>query len=373
MAPSPPRVERCQLGHLVLVNIIAAPPVSALPTKEEEMTRKLMPVALGTARFASDGGSANIGNSSEELRPFDWQMLGSFTARSVSKATRRTYNKIVKEFFHFLEDISPVDVRSEHVIAYRDRLIENQRSANTVALKLSIVRSFYSYLIAEGYARHNPASTRLVSPPPVSDVPSGRALTSQEVCSLLNGPDRSSRDGSRDYALMLLMVRLSLRVTEACTARMSDIEWSHGRWIIRLKVKRGKVEMWPLPADIKQSIDDYLKLDCNRRNELGTGGAEQYIFQPHCNYRTRELAKPLSSRHAHKIVGRWAQYARIGRVSPHDLRRTIITKLLNDGKSYREVQMVTKHKDPRSVQRYDHARENLDHNPVNTLSYEDDK
>ena len=332
-----------------------------------------MPLVLGAARFISDGGAVNANNhNNDQLREFDWRLLNSFSARSISKATQRTYSNVVKEFFDFLKEIDPVDVRSDHVIAYRDRLIDEKRSANTVALKLSIVRSFYSYLIAQGYSRHNPASTRLVSPPPISDIPAGRALTSHEVRCLLSGPDRSTREGSRDYALMLLMVRLSLRVNEACTARLSDIRWSHGRWIIKLKVKRGKEEMWPLPSDVKQSIDDYLSLDHERRVELGTGGDEQYIFQPHCNYRTREFAKPLSSRHAHKIVARWAKHACIGRVSPHDLRRTVITKLLNDGKSYRDVQMVTKHRDPRSVQRYDHARENLDHNPVNTLSYEDD-
>jgi site-specific recombinase XerD len=54
------------------------------------------------------------------------------------------------------------------------------------------------------------------------------------------------------------------------------------------------------------------------------------------------------------------------------LRRTVVTKLLNDGCSYREVQMVTKHKDPKKVMRYDHARENLGSSPVNTVSWDED-
>jgi integrase len=72
------------------------------------------------------------------------------------------------------------------------------------------------------------------------------------------------------------------------------------------------------------------------------GRARQLRLQPHTNYRTLDFEKPLSSRQAHKIVRRWGEYAGVGRVSPHDLRRTVITKLLNDGRSYREVQMVTK-------------------------------
>ncbi len=140
-----------------------------------------------------------------------------------------------------------------------------------------------------------------------------------------------------------------------------------------LKVKRGREEKWPVPPDVKQAIDEYLKLDCKRRTVQHTDGPEAYIFQPHTNYRTVDFAKPLSSRQAHKIVRRWGEYAAIGKVSQHDLRRTVITKLLNDGRSYREVQMVTKQRDPRSVQRYDHGRENLESNPVNFLTYSDDE
>ena len=58
-------------------------------------------------------------------------------------------------------------------------------------------------------------------------------------------------------------------------------------------------------------------------------------------------------------------------VAPHHLRCTVVTKPQNDGRTYREVQMVTKHKDPNTIMRCDHARENLDCSPVNTLSYDE--
>jgi integrase len=73
-----------------------------------------------------------------------------------------------------------------------------------------------------------------------------------------------------------------------------------------------------------------------------------------------------------KIVAKWGQFTGVGKVTPHDLRRTVVTKLLNDGRTYREVQMVTKHKDPKTIQRYDHARENLDNSAVNTLNWDID-
>lgn len=70
-------------------------------------------------------------------------------------------------------------------------------------------------------------------------------------------------------------------------------------------------------------------------------------------------------------MARWGQFSGVGKVTPHDLRRTVVTELLNRGHSYREVQMVTKHKDPKTVMRYDQARENLDNNPINMFGYED--
>ncbi len=61
----------------------------------------------------------------------------------------------------------------------------------------------------------------------------------------------------------------------------------------------------------------------------------------------------------------------MGDVSPHDLRRTAITKVLDAGLSYRQVQMMSKNTDPKIVMRYDRGRENLDQNAVNFLCYEE--
>src|SRR5258706_16039068 len=86
--------------------------------------------------------------------------------------------------------------------------------------------------------------------------------------------------------------------------------------------------------------------------------------------RTLEFSKPLSTRMAGNIVMRWGEYCGVGKLSPHDLRRTAITRALDQGLSYRQVQMMSGHRDPKTVMRYDHQRENLDQNAVNHLSYE---
>jgi integrase/recombinase XerD len=294
-----------------------------------------------------------------------------FCEKSLSEETRRAYRRVIKEFFAFVKGIHPTLVTPQHVLAWRESLKEGRKSA-TVSFKLTVVRSFFEYLRAGGYVTLNPASTRLVSSPAVSDEMKGRALSAKEVRYLLTGPDRSKPEGARDYALMLVMLRLGLRVSEACSLRASSVRWSHGRWTVRLKVKGGRERTLPLPQEVRAAVDEYLRLDRGRREALHSGGEEAYLFQPAVNYRTLEFSKPLSTRMAWNIVQRWADYGRLGRISPHDLRRTAITRALDQGLSYRQVQMMSGHKDPKTVMRYDHGRENMEQNAVNFLDYAED-
>ena len=72
------------------------------------------------------------------------------------------------------------------------------------------------------------------------------------------------------------------------------------------------------------------------------------------------------------IVAKWGRFTGVGDVSPHALRRTAITSALEMGQTYRQVQMMSKHKDPKTVMRYALGRENLDQNAVNFLGYDEE-
>jgi integrase/recombinase XerD len=303
---------------------------------------------------------------------FDPKSASPFINKSVSEATRRTYGRALREFFQSARMKHPSEVVPADVLLWRDKLRSQKKSAATVAFKLSVVRSFFEYLKVTGAVLLNPTSTKLVSPPELPSEPAGRALTVKDVHYLLAGPDREKPEGARDYALMVIMLRLSLRVSEVCSLRASSIKWSHGRWTLRCKVKGGREEVWPLPKDVKEAIDSYLRLDRKRREVVHSGGEHAYLFQPHTNYRTLDFDKPLSTRMVQKIVKRWADYSRLGDLSPHDLRRTAITRALESGLTYRQVQMMSKHKDLKTVMRYDHSRENLDQNAVNFLGYDEE-
>jgi site-specific recombinase XerD len=305
-------------------------------------------------------------------RKFDPRSATPFVNKSVSDATRRAYSRAVADFFRFVQGKHPSEVTPNDVQFWRDHLRARRKRPATVSFKLSVIRSFFEYLKAGGVVLLNPASTKLVSPPELPTEPAGRALTAKEVRYLLSGPDREKAEGARDYALMLVMLRLSLRVSEVCSLRASSVKWSHGRWTLRCKVKGGREELWPLPKEVKEAIDLYIRLDRKRREVSHSDGEDAYLFQPHVNYRTLEFNKGISARMVQKIVARWADYSGIGGLSPHDLRRTAITKALDSGLTYRQVQMMSKHKDPKTVMRYDHGRENLDQNAVNFLRYEDE-
>ena len=302
---------------------------------------------------------------------FDPKSAAPFINKSVSESTRRAYGQALREFFQFTGMKHATEVVPNDVLLWRDRLRTQRKSAATVAFKLSVVRSFFEYLKAAGAVSLNPASTKLVSPPELPSEPAGRALSAKEVRYLLSGPDREKPDGARDYALMLVMLRLSLRVSEVCSLRASSVKWSHGRWTLRCKVKGGREEVWPLPKEVKEAVDTYLRLDHKRREIVHSSGEYAYLFQPHTNYRTLDFDKSLSTRMVQKIVKKWADYSRLGDLSPHDLRRTAITRALETGLTYRQVQMMSKHKDPKTVMRYDHGRENLDQNAVNFLGYDE--
>lgn len=303
------------------------------------------------------------------LGSFDPRAAQPFITKSLSAETRRAYAAAIRDFFLFVGHLHPLAVTPQHVIGYRDRLMAMRRRPRTVVARLAVVRSFFSYLVEAGDLPRNPASAKLVPPPKVPASAAGRALSKQQVLNILTAPDRRTPDGARDHAMMLIMARLSLRLSEVCALKVSSISSGTAGWVLECKVKGGREERWPLPQDVKDRVDEYLRLDAPRRAALGTGGPDAWLFQPHRNHRTLVHDKPLSQRQVQKIVARWADYSGVGKVTPHDFRRTAITEMLKTY-SIQDVQMASKHRDVRTLMSYDRDRENLERSPVNSFRYD---
>jgi integrase/recombinase XerD len=318
-------------------------------------------------------------------REFSPTAIENWVARSLSPATRSSYRAVVKDFAAFLRR-PVVEAASDDVRRWRDKMIASGKKASTVTHRLAVLRSLFRYLQADGFVVRNPAVTELVPPPSVPDEQVGRALTPKQVMYLLAGPRRMGLDeakklrtppdpgvvaGSRNYAILMVLARLGVRVAEVCSLKVSSIRSVRERTVLHVVVKGGRERQLPLPDDVRLAIDAYLVLDRGRRRLAHSDGRDDPLFQPLANHRTLDHGKALSTRHVRQLVGRYAELAGLGRLSPHDLRRTFVTVARDQGLSARQVQMATGHKDSRMIDRYDRGRENLDLNAINFIRFDD--
>lgn len=322
-----------------------------------------------------------------------------FAEKNNSAETRRTYAAYLKEFFAFVkvtDGYQALRVNTEGVTAWREAMKAQGRKANTVKTKLAAVRSFYEHLKHLGIIEHNPASVYLVPPPKVGSDPKGRALTSAQVRLLLELPKKETIIGSRDYALILLMVRTFMRVSEAVSLNENDFYYNRNSWYVKVKIKGGEVKNVPIPLDVKKGIDHYHFLDRDHRAMVKTRERDgKFAFMPTADKITREDSTAnvhLTSRHVWHIVRKYgesffmpeilkmkrenpslseSQIKKAFRLTPHDFRRTAITRALDMGESYRRVMNASRHKSITSIQRYDLHRETLEENSILTLNYND--
>ena len=256
---------------------------------------------------------------------FDRRIINSFCERSRSESTRRNYRQVIEEFFAFYDGAHPATLGPEDIQAWKDHLIKAGKSTSTVILKLAVVRSFYDYLKTNSIVAFNPAATNLVSPPKQPKRLTGHTLSARELQNLLAGPDQSTAEGARDYALLLMLWELPVSINDICVLRVSSQLRGREFWELSLGVKKGRFVSVVLSDDLKTAIENYLSLDEERRRQPGvrSNGPNAFLFQPTCNYRTLEFSRPLTTRMVRYIVKRWGDYAGLGHLSPHQARRRI--------------------------------------------------
>ena len=307
----------------------------------------------------------------------DAELRSEFILRSPSEQTRRSYRTTLDVFDKFWEarhgrainfsEVSFADVRE-----WRDSMIKANRRAHTICNKLAGLRSLFGYGVALGIFKINPASAKLVPPPEKPKNSPGRALSATEVKYLLSWFRLDSLDGSRDYAIILLMLRLSLRVSEVCGLKNSSIKSTGGRWVLTAVVKGGREVKRPLPSEVKKAIDVYLKIDRSDRETLKSDGANGFLFQSTSSHRYVGKNTALTTRHVWHLVKKYADLTGIGDVTPHDLRRTAITKAFKLQIPIHHIQRMSGHQDLNTLRLYDIDRENLEDNAINQLNYDSD-
>lgn len=301
------------------------------------------------------------------------RIAAQFINKSNSELTRKNYLSNLQQFMLFSGKRDATEVRVEDVLAWRVSMEKRELASHTISTKLATLSALFAYFRDYGIIDRNPATTKMVPRPeqPLQS-PKGRALSVQEVRYLIYTINRDNPTDKRDLAIIHTMLRLSLRVSEICHIKVSDIKKEGRHWVIDYRSKGGRRERQPLPKDVKAVIDDYLESDRVNRRDTKTGGENAFLFQADISRRNFGAGSPLTTRHLWHIIKTRSKQAGLGRLAPHDLRRTAITKAFQQNMPVTSILNMSKHKSVETLMIYNKGLDNLENNAVHSLNYDSD-
>jgi site-specific recombinase XerD len=253
-------------------------------------------------------------------------------ARGLADTSARGYVDMVRPFVATRvvdDELDWVGLRPADLNAF---VLSTCRSLSIGSAKLAVtaLRSLLGYLHLEGLIPRplgavipSVAGWRLAGLP--------RSLEPAEVGRLLAACDRRTRAGRRDFAMLVLLVRLGLCAGEVRTLSLEDIDWRAGELVVRGKGSR--IERLPLPSDVGQAMAAYLR----RGRPVTAQGRTLFV-------RVRAPHRPLSSGGVTSAVMGAASRAGLGRVSAHRLRHTVATQMVRSGVPLPEVGQVLRHR-----------------------------
>ena len=259
--------------------------------------------------------------------------------KRASANTLSSYLRDVTQYLHWLEGegVSPEQAAQKDVESYTRFLSAKGKSAATVTRSLASLKSFYSYLIAEGRVSVNPA--RGLAPAKVErKLP--HILTSKEVELFLEQPDASDAKGCRDRAMLELLYATGIRVTELISLKVSDLnlplEYIHCG-------SEAKSRIIPIGAQAKASLHKYME---RVREHMISVPEEEALFV-NCN------GRPMTRQGFWKIIKSYARRAGIEEdITPHILRHSFAAHLIENGADLRSVQEMLGHSDISTTQIY---------------------
>ena len=210
-------------------------------------------------------------------------------------------------------------------------------SENSKRRLISAMRGFYKFLMIDGHIKNNPAEN-LDSPQKGFYLP--KFLNQAEIEMLLAAPDVSTETGLRDRAIMELMYACGLRVSEAVNVKIGDIDLESG--IITTTGKGSKTRRVPVGTSAVEWIKSYLVLRRKQENiEID-------------NLFVTSLCRPINRQIIHGFVKDYAAKCGLPDVSPHTLRHSFATHLVQNSADIRSVQQMLGHADISTTQIYTH-------------------
>ncbi len=267
--------------------------------------------------------------------------------RGLSKNTIEAYSRDLKRFLQFLEQkhLSPLRVTQDHVTAYMVSL-EGDLSIRSAARNLSAIKMFFRFLVSDERIAQSPV--RLLNTPKIPQkLP--EVLTHEEVDLLLSKPDPSVPKGQRDRAMLELLYATGLRVSELIGLTVTGVNLEAG--YVRTLGKGAKERMVPMGAKALEALKDYLE---EGRIGFLKGKTSGFLF-------LNNRGGPLTRQGFWKIIKQYGLAAGIRKkITPHSLRHSFASHLLEFGADLRSVQVMLGHADISTTQIYTHVtRERL--------------
>jgi len=288
-------------------------------------------------------------NHSSLDRLIDQYLNYLLVEKGLSQTTLESYSRDIQRYRAFLEcnavkSVSESDTPLilKHIIGLRN----NGLGARSRARHLVSIRGFYRFLVQEKLLKHDPA--RLVDLPKTSlKLPD--VLTVDEVKYLLGTPDISKPKGIRDAAMLELLYAAGLRVSELVTLKLQDINLESG--FVRVLGKGSKERVVPIGMHAKEKIEVYLD---GFRKILLKEQISPFLF-------IARAGNPLTRQGFWKLLRKYALKAQLNKkVTPHSLRHSFASHLLEGGADLRAVQVMLGHVDISTTQIYTHvAKEHL--------------
>ena len=236
---------------------------------------------------------------------------------------------------------SEKDATADQLTSYVQSLYRAGLSARSIARHITTLRNFYSFLVREQAIERDP--TEFLTPPRQgTTLP--KYLNREEVERLLSSPRIEKSTGLRDRAMLELLYATGLRVTELCRLELSAVERDLG--VVRVIGKGNKQRMVPFGESAREAIDKYLG---DGRSRLLKGRASRFLF-------VTARGTAMTRQAFWKLLGGYGRCVGIFRsLTPHVVRHSFATHLVEGGADLRSVQIMLGHADISTTQVYTHV------------------
>lgn len=265
--------------------------------------------------------------------------------RNASELTIKSYREDLTTLLEFLAGDSgevprPSQITPLVLRQYVGALHEADYAASTVARHLASLRSFFRFAQREGLAEQNPAKP-LRNPRPGRKLP--HFLTTEEISTLLEAPSRETPLGLRDRAMLETTYSAGLRVSELVATNDEDLDLPAG--LVRIRGKGRRERLAPLGSHAVRALENWLRYRHAARDEE----------VPRPTFLNR-FGKRLTTRSVARMLEKYLKQTSLDtRTSPHTLRHSFATHLLDAGADIRSVQELLGHKSLVTTQIYTHV------------------